>query len=129
MPERDYSFRTLIDKLNVREGSRVLVLGVNDETLLAEIRGRTEDCAVGRKKANRDVILLGAEGPGDLRKVESCRELLAPAGGLWIVYPKRQKHITEKLAIAAGLVDNKVVSFLATHTGLRFVIRKTDRPM
>jgi len=29
--------------------------------------------------------------------------------------------------LATGMVDNKVVSFSATHTGLRFVIRKADR--
>jgi hypothetical protein len=44
MPEKDYGFRSLIDKLNVKKGSRVLLNGVNDAALLAEIRGRTETC-------------------------------------------------------------------------------------
>ena len=29
MPEKDYSFRALIDKLNVKEGARVLLPGVS----------------------------------------------------------------------------------------------------
>jgi hypothetical protein len=125
MPEKDYSHRTLIDKLNLKEGSRVLVLGVTHPDLPADGSwGR-------RKKKNCDLILLSVETIADLRKIEPCHQLLAPAGGLWIVYPKGRKDITEKQVMAAGLatgmVDNKVISFSATHTGLRFVIRKADR--
>ncbi len=130
MPEKDYSFRALIDKLNVKSGARVLLLGVNDAALLADLRARTDNCSV-RKKSDCDVILLGVEDVADLRKIESCRALLAPAGGLWVIYPKGQKHITEaqvrSAGLATGMVDNKVISFSATHTGLRFVIRKADR--
>jgi len=132
MPEKDYSFRALIDKLGVKEGSRVLVQGVNDAALLADIRARTSDCSENRAKTECDVILLSVETVADLRRIEPFRALLAPAGGLWVVYPKGQKHITEAQVMSAGLatgmVDNKVVSFSATHTGLRFVIRKADRP-
>ena len=131
MPERDYSFRALIDKLNVKEGARVLLLGVNDAALLADLRARTDNCSVNRRTRDCDVILLSVESVADLRKIESCYALLAPAGGLWVIYPKGQKHITEGqvrgAGLAAGMVDNKVVSFSATHTGLRFVIRKVDR--
>jgi len=131
MPDKDYSFRSLIDKLNVKVDACVLLLGVNDPALLADLRARTGNCITDRKKANRDVILLSVESVADLRKIESCHTLLAPAGGLWVIYPKGQKHITEKQVMAAGLatgmVDNKVISFSATHTGLRFVIRKADR--
>ncbi len=132
MPDKDYSFRALIDKLNVKEHARVLLLGINDEPLLADIRARTQHCFAGRKTTNCDVILLSVESAADLRKIEPCQALLAPAGGLWIIYPKGQKHITEKqvrlAGLATGMVDNKVVSFSPTHTGLRFVIRKADRP-
>ena len=131
MSEKDYSFRALIDKLNVKEGARVLVRGVGDPALLAKIRARTEHCSVGGRMKNCDVILLGVERVADLRKIESCCALMAPAGGLWMIYPKGRKDITEAQVMSAGLatgmVDNKVVSFSATHTGLRFVIRKADR--
>ena len=131
MPDKDYSHRALIDKLNVKEGCRVLLLGVDDAALLADLRARTSNCFVGRKKKDCDVILLGVESIADLRKVEPCRAQLSPAGGLWVIYPKGQKHITEaqvmSAGLATGLVDNEVISFSPTHTGLRFVIRKSDR--
>jgi len=131
MPEKDYGFRALIDKLNVKEGARVLVLGINDADLLAEIGARTPDCSADATKTACDVILLSVDSAEDLRRIEPCRAQLAPAGGLWVVYPKGRKHITEKQVRAAGLatgmVDNKVISFSPTHTGLRFVIRTRDR--
>jgi len=131
MAERDYSHRTLIDKLNIKEGARVLLLGVDDAELLAAIQARTADYSVRGRKKNCDVILFAADTVADLRKVESLRELLAPAGGLWIIYPKGRKDITEKhvreAGLATGMVDNKIIGFSATRTGLRFVIRKKDR--
>ena len=132
MPERDYSHRTLIDKLNVKEGARVLALGIGDAALLGEIRLRTANFRDAAPRSGEfDVILLPVENIGDLGRIEKCRPLLAVAGGLWVVYPKGRKDITEKqvrdAGHAAGLVDNKVVSFSATHTGLRFVVRKADR--
>jgi hypothetical protein len=132
MPEKDYSQRTLVDKLNIKEGARVLVLGVDDAALLADLQARAGDLSSGKTKQNCDVILLSVESIADLRKIESCRPLLTPAGGLWVVYPKGRKDITEhhvrEAGLAAGLVDNKVISFSPTHTGLRFVVRKADRP-
>jgi hypothetical protein len=132
MAEKNYSHRALIDKLNIGPGARVLLLGVDDPALTAEVRARTEDCRVGGRMKNCDVVLLAVESVADLAKVEKCAPLLAPAGGLWVVYPKGQKHIREaqvmEAGLATGMVDNKVISFSPTHTGLRFVIRKADRP-
>ncbi len=132
MPEKDYSFRALIDKLGVRESARVLLLGVKDETLLADIQARTPHCFAGGGPKDCDVILLSVESVADLKKIAPCRARLAPTGGVWVIYPKGRKHIREaqvmEAGLATGMVDNKVVSFSATHTGLRFVIRKADRP-
>jgi hypothetical protein len=132
MSEKDYSFRSLIDRLNVKEGARVLLRGVDDAALVAEIRARTPHLAEGRKQKENDVILLSVESAAELRQIEMCHALMAPAGGLWVIYPKGRKDIREAqvmtAGLATGLVDNKVISFSATHTGLRFVIRKADRP-
>jgi hypothetical protein len=48
------------------------------------------------------------------------------AAGLWIVYRKGKKEITENDVLSAGrkagLKDVKVVGFSSTHTALKFVI-------
>src|SRR5258708_23161325 len=125
MPDKDFSHRSLLDKLSINAGMRVAVIGVADTSLLAPAEFST------RLRPDCDVILLGVERTAGLAKIRRCAVSMKPAGGLWIVYPKGRKDITQaqvmEAGLAAGLVDNKVCSFSATHTALRFVVRVKDR--
>jgi hypothetical protein len=51
--------------------------------------------------------------------------------GLWVVYPKGKKALTEADVLGAGrkagLKDVKVVGFSATHTALKFVVHAEKR--
>jgi ligand-binding sensor domain-containing protein len=55
-------------------------------------------------------------------------------GGIWLLSPKRglPGYVNQSELIAAGLeaglVDNKSCSVSETTSGLRFVIRRADRP-
>jgi hypothetical protein len=53
------------------------------------------------------------------------------AAGLWLVYPKGKKEVTEKDVIGAGrktgLKDVKVVGFSPTHTALKFILPLAKR--
>ena len=59
-----------------------------------------------------------------------------PAGGVWVAWPKKTSgvatDITEDVLRAqllpTGWVDNKVCAIDATWSGLRFVLRKENRP-
>ena len=70
------------------------------------------------------------------RRLPALREGLAPAGGLWIAWPKRSsglqtdlgEGIVRELGLGCGLVDNKVCAIDETWSGLRFVYRLADRP-
>ena len=130
MPERDYSHRSLVDKLGVKPGARVSAIAIEDDRFWTELRARTEDWS-RTVRTECDLVLLGVENLAGLSRISTTTASLKPNGGLWIVYPKGRKDITEaqvmQAGLAAGLVDNKVVSFSATHTGLRFVIRLADR--
>jgi hypothetical protein len=63
--------------------------------------------------------------------LKSLSVSICKSGGIWVVYPKGQTHIREIDVInagkSAGLTDNKVVRFSATHTALRFVIPLVKR--
>jgi len=125
--ERDYSSRSLIDKLGVKPGAAVALLGITDETFLAQLRERTRDFASLRVKKNLDFIFLSAESHQDLRQLKRLRGYLKSNGALWVVSTKgKQARIKDLDVIAAakqaGLVDNKVVSFSDTHTALKLVI-------
>ncbi|MGC1290968.1 MAG: hypothetical protein WA855_06780 [Candidatus Acidiferrales bacterium] len=130
-PERDYSHRVLIDKLGVKTGQRVAVLGVESAEFLKDLTARVPEYSRGKRIADADVIFFSAEARGDLSRLESLARSTQKNGAIWVVYPKGQTHIREIDVIlagrAAGLTDNKVCSFSATHTALRFVIPVAKR--
>ena len=130
-PERDYSHRSLLDKLGVTADLSVSIVGIRDADFLRDISARTKNIVRGRAAAGSALIFLGAESLSDLFDLRALRDTIAKNGGVWVVYPKGQKHIREIDVInagkSAGLVDNKVASFSATHTALRFVIPLANR--
>lgn len=130
-PERDYSHRLLIDKLGVKPGQRIAVLGVESAEFLKDLDARVPEYSRGKRLAEADLVFFSAEARGDLTRLESLGRSIRKNGAVWVVYPKGQTHIREIDVIAAGkeagLTDNKVCSFSATHTALRFVIPITKR--
>lgn len=122
--------RGLLDKLGVKPGMRVVVLGVEDADFLSQLRTRVEVlCEAG---SGADIVFYEADRPRDLVRPAELRTALKPGGAVWVVSPKG-KGIEVKdtdvmtAARAAGLVDTKVVSFSATRTALKLVIPKAQR--
>jgi hypothetical protein len=125
-PERDYSHRLLIDKLGVKSGQKIAVLGVESAEFLTELTARVPEYSRGKRVADADLVFFSAEAVADLAQLSSLGRSIQKDGAIWLLYPKGQKHIREIDVItegkAAGLIDNKVCSFSATHTALRFCI-------
>lgn len=130
-PERDYSHRSLLDKLGIKSGQRVSVMGVESAEFLPELAARIPDYLRGEIAGNSDLIFFSAETVKDLSRLKPMASSIQKAGAIWVVYPKGQKHIREIDVIAAaksvGLVDNKVCSFSSTHTALRLCIAIAKR--
>ncbi len=132
MPERDYSHRILIDKLGVKEISRVSVLGVNDKEFVRQLRDRASDITVGKPVGESDFIFYAADSPGELRKLKQLKKSIKSNGAIWVVSLKGKlakiKDVDViRAAKLAGLVDNKVVGFSSTHTSLKLVIPLAKR--
>ena len=121
--------KSVIEKLGVKPGQKIAVLGVTDGSFLHDLAGITKYSS--KPPQNSDAIFFAAENLRDLKKISALARTLAPAGALWIVYPKGRKDIRETDVIAAGrdakLKDVKVVGFSPTHTALKFVIPVADR--
>jgi hypothetical protein len=130
-PERDYSHRLLADKLGIKSGQRISVMGVESAEFLLELATRVPGYSRGKLAKDSDLIFFSAESTKDLTRLESLAKAIQSNGAIWVVYPKGQKHIREIDVIAAaksvGLVDNKVCSFSTTHTALRLCIPVANR--
>jgi hypothetical protein len=124
-------------KLGIKPGSRVGVVRAPEgfDATLGELPARV---AFRRRcQGPLDVIVAFFTSRRELeRRMAALRAALDPAGGLWIAWPKRAsgvdtdltEDVVRELALAAGLVDNKVCAIDETWSGLRLVFRLRDRP-
>jgi hypothetical protein len=132
--ERTYT-TPLLDKLGVRPGSRVAIVGDVDQDgsfreLLAD---RTSDVTLGEPKPETDLVFLAADSRAELEELPRLRARIRPNGAIWVVSRKGKAATLRDVDVIAagranGLVDNKVVSYSDTHTSLRLVIPVALRP-
>jgi hypothetical protein len=130
--ERIYT-TPLLDKLGVRPGMRVAIIGVDDETIRPLLAARTSDITEGWPAPETDVVLLEADSTGALEPLRALTGRIRPNGAIWVVSRKGKSGTLREVDVieaakAAGLIDNKVASFSVTHTALRLVIPVARRP-
>ncbi|SRR5258708_21465479 len=139
MPEKDYSHRDILDKLGLKPGHAVRVVGGGDKALLARVREKVGRAPVRRGLA--DEVLYWPRSVAEVTpRLAELRAAIVPAGGIWVFTAKRGQRSASgmdylnqsdliPLGLAAGLVDNKTCSVSDAESGMRFVIRKKDRPV
>ena len=122
----------LATKLGIHPGAVVALLGTPDDPVLEFPAGVT---VKRRAVGTADVVVQFVTRAGALeRRLDHLADMVRPAGGLWIAWPKRSSgvatdvgdHVVRELALARGLVDNKVCAVDATWTALR-VVRRLER--
>jgi hypothetical protein len=123
--------KSRVEKLGVKLGARVSLVGKLEPEFLIELGERTKSVSKEKVAAESEWIFFAADSKETLSALSKISKSMKGATALWIVYPKGQKHITENDVIAAGrranLKDVKVVGFSSTHTALKFVIPVSDR--
>lgn len=132
-----YSGRPLAQKLGIKEGHRVCVLGAPAgfaEFALGPLPARV---VVRTELADgADIVLTFHTERADLEAARvAVTAAIWPAGGWWVCWPKRAAKvptdITEEavreVALPHGLVDTKVCAIDATWSGLRLVVRRELR--
>jgi hypothetical protein len=124
--------RTRAEKLGLKPGQRVAIVGLDDAAFESEVRKACDDVSLARPKRDSDAIFLGLEDARGLGRIAGMVPSLKPEGALWTVRPKGRADVSEsqvaEAAYAAGLVDVKVVRFSDTHTAEKFVIPVAQRP-
>lgn len=118
--------KSLFEKLEVGQASRVAVVDIHDSLFLTALRERTAGVAEGRVPEGAPIVFFGAETRDALRKIQLLRARMIDSGVLWIVRPKGSPTISEadvfEVIRQNGLVDTKVVAFSKTHTAHKCVI-------
>jgi hypothetical protein len=122
--------KSLLDKLGVKNGQSIAVVGIEDEEFLRDLKKRAPDYSSKAQK-NADIVFYQADAPADLKELKKLKSSIRPDGAIWVVSPKKRPEIADVVVIAAGkaagLVDVKVARFSETYTALKFVIPKDQR--
>jgi hypothetical protein len=122
---------SLLDKLGVKPGLRVSVVGIEDRAFLDQLSARVDDLTRGRARAGSDLVLVAMTDPADLPRLTKLREAIKPGGAIWVVWPKGRKEFREDDVRAygptAGLVDVKVARFSETLSALKMMIPRAQR--
>jgi antitoxin component of MazEF toxin-antitoxin module len=117
--------RSRMEKLGIKPGSRVSVLGIDEATFLAELAERGADVS-SRARAGSDIIVVAMASKDDLPKLAALRRAIKPEGAVWVIWPKGRKEFREDDIRAYGpraeLVDVKVMAFSETLSGLKMVV-------
>lgn len=123
--------KSRMEKLGVKTGARVALLGELDGELLRDLKTLQTKVVSGKILEDVEWVFWAANSKKELLELTKITQKLCGSAALWIVYPKGQKEITENDVLSggrkAGLKDVKVVGFSATHTALKFVIPLSKR--
>lgn len=116
-----------LDKLGVKPGMRVAVLGVADDAIAGELAGR--GAVLTNDLQALDLLFYAADSAAELARIGELVPALADKGALWVVSRKGKAATVKDVEVmaaakACGLVDNKVVAFSETLTALRFTRRR-----
>jgi hypothetical protein len=104
-----------LDKLGVKAGTKVQLIGKHDDDFRRELTAR----GAVTTKSKPDLAFLAVKTKDELVELAYLTEQ-----PVWVVYPKGIKAVTESDVLAAGraagFADIKVCAFSVTHTALKF---------
>jgi hypothetical protein len=131
-----YSGTPLARKLGYGPGMRVAHLGAPDG--FAGLVGELPDGVrvLARPAGGMDLVVAFVTARRDLeRRLGRLRDAIAPAGTLWVAWPKRAsgvatdvtEGVVRDVALPVGLVDVKVCAIDATWSALKLVVRRELR--
>jgi len=130
-----YSGTPLPKKLGIKDGFRVRLVDSPPE-VVKELKPSLDKCEATEGKPPLDFAIVFTKSKASLSKeFKRITKELAPAGMLWVSWPKRSSGVPTDLSedtireigLASGLVDVKVCAVSDVWSGLKFVRRLKDR--
>ena len=131
-----YSGTPLPKKLGIKPGFRLALADAPAE-VRRELKAALAGCEIVPASSQPlDFMMVFKKSKLELAKeFDHLSKLLAPAGMLWVCWPKKSSGVASDLdenrireiGLAAGLVDVKVCAVTKIWSGLKFVRRIKDR--
>ena len=132
MPDKDYSHRTAVQKLGVKEGERIEVIGDVGPGVRDGVKA-----AIGRglvRSGDLDGAVVAVNSMDDAQEaLVRYRARLRDSGYLWVITRKRghDNYLNQMSLVPyakrVGLIDNKTCSIDADRSGIRFVVPRAQR--
>jgi hypothetical protein len=131
-----YSGTPLEKKLGVKDGQRTWHWKMPESVLTEILASGVRPEIVGAPLAGLEMAHIFVTERKELAgKLGRLRRVLAPDGTIWVSWPKKASgmatEVTEDVvraeAFPLGLVDVKVCAVDAVWSGLKLVIRKSER--
>ena len=131
-----YSGTPLPKKLGIKDEVRLSLIDA-PEDVVSELKPSLQNCTIVKDdKSSLDFAMLFTKSSASLeREFGRVAKKLAPAGMLWVSWPKKtsgvptdlNENVVRDIGLAAGLVDVKVCAVTDIWSGLKFVRRIKDR--
>lgn len=131
-----YSRRSLVEKLGIKVGNKIHI--ANAPKGYGKLLGKLPEKATQQNSLNEqcDFIQFFTRDRAELEsEFPKLKKHLAPAGMLWISWPKGaskiqttvNENVAREIGLQNGLVDVKVCAVDEIWSGLKFVFRLKDR--
>lgn len=123
--------KNLMEKMGVKPGLQVAIVGRFETNFRTEVMN-----ALGVKPGVKpipgcDLVFFLLVHENDTDQLKELMPAIAPDGGIWAVYPRGRKDLSEDTIRSAargmGMVDIKIVRVSDTHGAVKLVIPKADR--
>ncbi len=131
-----YSKRTLVEKLGIKSGTRVVFLHQPDgyERTLGVLPPDVQ-ASLALQPMSDFIQLFTTSRRSLTQDFPALTKAVAVAGQVWIPWPKGaaklntdlNENIVREIGLAAGMLDVKVCAVAETWSGLKFVFRLKDR--
>jgi hypothetical protein len=130
--ERDYSHRSVVEKLGVKPAQRVEVTGDVGAGLRRDLKEAIGRGLVRSGKLDGAIVLVESEDEGK-EALLRYRSRLRDTGYLWVITRKRghDTYLNQMTLVPhakrLGLIDNKTCSIDDERSGIRFVVPRALR--
>ena len=130
--ERDYSHRSIVDKLGVKPDERIEVTGDVGTELRREVKERLGRGLVKSGELDGAIVLVQSLEEGE-EVLRSYRSRLRDTGYVWLITRKRGQdgYVNQMDLVPAAkralLIDNKTCSIDDLRSGIRVVVPRSLR--